>query len=75
MNTPLWNELPHKAHSNDLGMQEVQKAIVKPGQILVTMAEHMLRAKKQQNTLDPQDLQGPISDALSFIGHVGIKRH
>ena len=73
VNTPLWNELPHKARSNDLGMQEVQKAIVKSGQVLVTMAEHILQVKKQQNTLDPQDLLGPISDALSFIGHAGYQ--
>ena len=38
----LRNELPHKARSNDLGMQEVQKAIVKSGQVLVSMAEHIL---------------------------------
>jgi hypothetical protein len=54
-------------------MQEVQKAIVKSGQVLVTTAKQILQATKQQLTLDPQDYLGLISDALSFIGHAGYQ--
>ena len=39
VNTRLWNKRPHKARTSDLAMQEVQKAVVKSGEVLVTMAE------------------------------------
>ena len=73
VNAPLWNELPHKARSGDLAMQEVQKAILKTGQALVSLAEDVLQAKKRQGTLNPEDLLETLSDALSFVGHAGYQ--
>lgn len=73
LNPPLWNEVPHKARSSDLAMQDVQKAILKTGQVLVSLADNILQAKKRQDTLNPQDLLGPLSDALSFVGHAGYQ--
>ena len=54
-------------------MQEVHKAIVKTGQVLVSLAEDVLQAKKRSDTLNPQDILGPLSDALSFVGHAGYQ--
>ena len=63
VNAPLWNELPHKARSGDLAMQEA----------LVSLAEDVLQAKKRQGTFNPEDLLGTLSDALSFVGHAGYQ--
>lgn len=73
LNSPLWNELPHKAKSVDLGVQEIQKMIVKNGQVLVSLAESAIKAKKEKELLDPQELLGALSDALAFIGNAGFQ--
>ena len=73
VNSPLWNELPHKAKSVDLGVQEIQKMIVKTGQVLVSLAESAIKAKKEKELLDPQELLGALSDALAFIGNAGFQ--
>ena len=46
---------------------------MKSGQVLVALAECIVLAKKQLETMDPQDILGPISNALSFIGHSGYQ--
>ena len=73
VNSPLWNELPHKAKSVDLGVQEIQKMIVKTGQVLVSLAESAIKAKKEKELLDPQELLGALSDVLAFIGNAGFQ--
>ena len=54
-------------------MQEVQKAILKTGQALVSLAEDVLQAKNCQGTFNPEDLLRTLSDALSFVGHAGYQ--
>ena len=73
VNTPLWNELSHKAKSADLGLQEVQKSVVKTAQVLVSLTETVIQAKKKKELLNPKDLLSPLSDAISFIGNAGYQ--
>jgi len=69
VNTPFWNELAASSTCSDLGMQEIQKMIVKTGQVLTTITDKVLLAKKQKEDIKPQELITPLSDALSFAGH------
>ena len=53
-------------------MQEIQKMIVKTGQVLLTITDKVPVAKKRKEDIKPQELLQPLSDALSFVGHAGF---
>ena len=69
VNTPLRNELAASSRRSDRAMQEIQKMIVKTGQVLSTITDKVLVAKKRKEDIKPRELLQPISDALSFVGH------
>ena len=71
-NTSLWNELAVSSRHSDLAMQEIQKKKEekkKTGQVLITITNKVLVAKKQTEDIKPQELIQPLSYALSFVGH------
>lgn len=72
INTSLWNELAASSRRSDLGMQEIQNMIIKTGQVLTTITDKVLVAKKQKEDLKPQELIQPLYEALSFVGHAGV---
>ncbi|XP_031561746.1 uncharacterized protein LOC116297626 [Actinia tenebrosa] len=73
VNTPLWNELSHRAKTADLGLQEVQKSVVKTAQVIVSLTETVIQAKKKKELMNPKDLVGSLSEAISFIGNAGYQ--
>lgn len=62
MNLELWHDLPRHTKSKDLGIQEVQKNIVKSAQRLVHLFDSVLVAQNERKMLQP-------SEILLVIGH------
>lgn len=69
VNQALWSELPRASKLRDLGMQEIQKSIVKASQALAQMADDIIQSKKNNTQPKPKELLGVLSDSLTFLGN------
>ena len=72
MNLELWHDLPRHAKSKDLGIQEVQKNIVKSAQPLVQLFDSVLVAQNERKMLQPSEILPVIGDAITFLGHASF---
>ena len=72
MNLELWHDLPRHTKSKDLGIQEVQKNIVKSAQPLVQLFDSVLVAQNERKMLQPSEIQPVIGDAITFLGHASF---
>ena len=72
VNLELWHDLPRHTKSKDLGIQEVQKNIVKSAQPLVQLFDSVLVAQNQRKMLQPSEILPVIGDAITFLGHASF---
>ena len=69
VNLELWHDLPRLKKSKELGVQEVQKNIVKSAQPLVQRFDSVLVAQNERKMLQSSDILPVIGDAITFLGH------
>ena len=78
VNLELWHDLTRHTKSKDLGIQEVQKNIVKSAQLLVQLFDSVLVAQNERKMLQPSEILPVIGDAITFLVHaaflVSLKR-
>ena len=72
MKLELWHDLPRHTKSKDLGIQEVQKNIVKSAQPLVQLFDSVLVAQNEKKMLQPSEILPVIGDAITFLGHASF---
>ena len=73
VNLELWHDLPRHTNSKDLGIQEVQKNIIKSSQPLVRLFDSVLVAQNERKVLQPSEILPVIGDAiLTFSGHASF---
>ena len=72
MDFELWHHLSTPTKSKDLGMQEVQKNIVKPAQPLVQLFDSVPVAQNERKMLQPSEILPVIGDAIAFLGHASF---
>ena len=69
VNLELWFDLPKDSKNRDLGMQELQKSIVKAAQPVLQLFNSTLKAKEEKSTIDPMLFLPMLADAVTFLGH------
>ena len=72
VNLELWHDLSKESKSKDLGLQELQKGIVKASQPIIQLFDSALKARKDKSSLDPNDLLSLLADAVTFLGHASF---
>ena len=68
-NLELWFDVPKESKNKDLGMQELQKSIVKATQPILQLFESALKAKQAKSNIDPMSFLPMLADAITFLGH------
>ena len=68
----LWHDLSKESKSKDLGLQEIQKGIVKASQPIIQLSDSALKARKDKSSMDPNDLLSLLADAVTFLGHASF---
>ena len=72
VNLELWHDLSKESKSKDLGLQELQKGIVKASQPIIQLFDSALKAGKDKPSMDPNDLLSLLADAVTFLGHASF---
>ena len=72
VNLELWHDLSKESKSKDLGLQELQKGIVKASQPIIQLFDSALTARKDKSSMDPNDLLSLLADAVTFLGHASF---
>ena len=73
VNLELWHDLSKESKSKDLGLQELQKGIVKASQPIIQLSDSALKARKDKSSMDPNDLLSLLADAVTFLGHASFR--
>ncbi|XP_068725533.1 uncharacterized protein [Montipora capricornis] len=73
VNPVLWHDLPRSSKTKDLGLQEVQRGIVKATQPILTLLEDALVALKVQEKIEPSTFVSKLSDSVTFMCHASYK--
>ena len=63
VNSELWHDLSKESKSKDLGLQELQKGIVKASQPIIQLFDSALKARKDKSSMDPNFLLSLLADA------------
>ena len=72
VNSELWHDLSKESKSKDLGLQELQKGIVKASQPIIQLFDSALKARKDKSSMDPNVLLALLADAVTFLGHASF---
>ena len=72
VNSELWHDLSKEAKNKDLGLQEVQKGVVKATQPIIQLFEIALKARKDKSLIDSSSLLPMLADAVTFLGHASF---
>ena len=72
VNLEPWHDLSKEPKSKDLGLQELQKGIVKASQPIVQLFDSALKARKDKFSMDPNVLLPLLTDAVTFLGHASF---
>ena len=72
VNLELWHDLSKESKSKDLGLQELQKGIVKASQPIIQLFDSTLKARKDKSSMDPNVLLPLLADAVTFLGHASF---
>ena len=72
VNLELWHDLSKESKSKDLGLQELQKGIVKASQPIIQLFDSALSARKGKSSMDPNVLLPLLADAVTFLGHASF---
>ena len=68
----LWHDLSKEPKSEDLGLQELKKGIVKASQPIIQLFDSALKARKDKSSMDPNVLLPLLTDAVAFLGHASF---
>ena len=69
VNLELWHDLPRATKTRDLGLQEVQKNIIKSAQPMLLLFDTVLKAKEEKKAIQPMEILPMFADAVTLIGH------
>jgi hypothetical protein len=69
VNLELWFDLPKESKNRHLGMQELQKSIVKAAQPILQLFNYTFKAKQERSNIDPMLFLPMLADAVTFLGH------
>ena len=72
VNSELWHDLSKESKSKALGLQELQKGIVKVSQPIIQLFDSALKARKDKSSMDPNVLLSLLADAVTFLGHASF---
>ena len=72
VNSELWHDLSKESKSKDLGLQELQKGVVKAAQPVIQLFDSTLKACKDKSSMDLNVLLSPLADAVTFLGHASF---
>ena len=72
VNSELWHDLSKEAKNKDLGLQEVQKGVVKATQPIIQLFDIALKARKDKSMIDSNSLLPMLADAVTFLGHASF---
>ena len=72
VNLELWHDLSKESKSKDLGLQELQKGIVKASQPIIQLFDSTLKARKDKSSMDPNVLLPLLAEAVTFLGHASF---
>ena len=67
VNSELWHDLSKESKSKDLGLQELQKGIVKASQPIIQIFDSALKARKDKSSMDSNVLLPLLADAVTFL--------
>ena len=73
VNLELWHDLSKEPKSEDLGLQELQKGIVKASQPIIQLFDSALKARKDKSSMDPNVLLPLLTDAVTFLRHASFR--
>lgn len=69
VNLELWHDLPRNTKTKDLGLQEIQKNLVKSAQPMIQLLDMALKAQKDKKSIEPNKIMSFVADAVTFLGH------
>ena len=69
VNLQLWHDLPRATKTRDLGLQELQKNIVKSAQPMLLLFDTIVKAKAEKKAIQPIEISPMLADAVTLIGH------
>ena len=72
VNYELWHDLSKESKSKNLGLQELQKSIVKASQPIIQLFDSALKARKDKSPMDPNALLSLLADAVTFLEHASF---
>ena len=61
--------MPHATKTRDLGLQEVQKSIIKSAQPMLLLFDTIVKAKAEKKSILPMEILPMLADAVTLIGH------
>lgn len=69
VNLELWHDLARHSKTKDLGLQEIQKNLVKSAQPMIKILDAVLKCQTEKKPIEACDILTPIADAVTFLGH------
>ena len=72
VNLELWHHLSKESKFKDLGLQELQKSIVKAQQPIIQLFDSPLKARKERSSMGPNGLLPLLADTDTFLGHASF---
>ena len=69
VNLELWHDLPRATKTRDLGLQEVQKNIIKCAQPMLLLFDTVVKAKAGKKAIKPTEILPMLVDAVTLIGN------
>ena len=72
VNLELWHDLSRESKSKDLGLQELQKGIVKAAQPVIQLFELAFKARNEKTPKDPNSFLPQLADAITSLGHASF---
>jgi len=69
VNLELWHDLPRNTKTKDLGLQEIQRNLVKSAQPVLQLLDMTLKAQKEQKQIETSTIIALVADASTFLGH------
>ena len=69
VNIELWHDLPRSTKTMDLGLQEIQKKLVKSAQPMIQLLDIVLWLKNENKPVEASHVLPLIADAVTLLGH------
>ena len=69
VNLELWHDLPRNTKTKDLGLQEIQKNLVKAAQPMVQLLDSVLKNRSEKKPIEMATVIPLVADAVTLLGH------